>query len=159
MLSRRISGPKFDQGFAVVEMAIASAVLVLIVFASLEGGLILYDQGLVSAASREAARAGIVLRSPPLSDQKIKELAEKVALNYVDPANNGVPLFGFGVNKATATATPLATDGIIGKRLKVEVRYEYKGLLLLSLLNLFSSQKMSPDRLLPIVGVTTMYME
>lgn len=146
MLSRRISGPKSDQGFALVEMAIASAVLVLIVFASLEGGLMLYDQGIVSAASREAARAGIVLRTPRLTDAQIQAVAQGYAAS----------LIGFGSSSVSTTVEHPVADAI-GTPLRVTVTYQYSGLVLYALVNRFSSTPMSGT--IPIKGKTTMYME
>jgi Flp pilus assembly protein TadG len=146
MLSRRVSGPESDQGFALVEMAIASAVLVLIVFASLEGGIMLYDQGIVSAASREAARSGIVLRTPRLTDSQIQTVAQ----GYADS------LIGFaGSSFSTAVTHP--TPDSIGTPLKVTVTYQYSGLVLYALVNRFSSTPMKGT--IPIVGTTTMYLE
>jgi len=146
MSRHRISSLESAQGFALVEMAIASAVLVLIVFASLEGGLMLYDQGIVSAASREAARAGIVLRTPRLTDLQIQAVAQGYAGS----------LIGFGSNTVTTTVTHLAADSI-GTPLKVSVTYNYSGLVLYALINRFRSTPIAGT--IPIVGTTTMYLE
>lgn len=146
MLSHRISGPESARGFAIVEMAIASLVLVLIVFASLEGGVMLYNQGMVSAASREAARAGVVLRTPRLTDTQIQSVAQGYAAS----------LIGFSGSSLSTVVTHPTADSI-GTPLKVTVTYQYSGLVLYALVNRFSSTPMS--KTLPIVGTTTMYLE
>ena len=135
-----------EKGLAIVEMAVASAVLVLIVFASLEGGLMLYDQGIVSAASREAARAGIVLRTPRLTDVQIQTVAQGYAGS----------LIGFAGSSLTTAVTHPGSDAI-GTKLTVTVTYNYSGLVLYALVNRFKSTPMAGT--IPIVGTTTMYME
>jgi len=144
MFRHRIREHEAEQGFALVEMAIASTFLILIVFASLEGGLLLYDQGVVSSASREAARSGIVLRTPRLTDAQIQTVASSYASS----------LIGFGGNSITTTVTHLAADSI-GTPLKVTVTYNYTGLVLYALVSRFKPMSGT----IPIVGTTTMYME
>jgi Flp pilus assembly protein TadG len=133
-------------------MAIASTVLILIVFASLEGGLMLYDQALVSAASREAARAGIVLRTPRLSASGIDQVVQcYLGTTICSPKVSEPPsLIGFGSAAVTTKVDPPVTDSI-GTRLTVRVTYNYTGLVLYALTPM--------NRTIEIKGTTTMYME
>lgn len=133
-------------GFALIEMSIASMMLLLMVFACLEAGIMIYDQGVVSAASREAARAGVVMRNPRLSDAQIMQ----VATGY----SSG--LIGFSGSAVTTTVSHPGSDAI-GARLGVTVTYQYRGLILHVLVNRFRSNSMGAS--LNIVGSTTMYME
>src|ERR1700758_4127008 len=55
---------KKQAGVAAVEFAIVLPVLLLIIFAIVELGIALYDKAVITNASREGARAGIVLKSP-----------------------------------------------------------------------------------------------
>ncbi len=48
------------KGAAMVELAITLPILLIVFFAIMEFGLILYDKALITNASREGARAGIV---------------------------------------------------------------------------------------------------
>lgn len=53
-----------QRGAAAVEFALLLPVLMALFMGSLEIGLILYDKAVLTNASREGARAGIVLRNP-----------------------------------------------------------------------------------------------
>jgi Flp pilus assembly protein TadG len=50
---------KNQKGAAIVEFAIVLPLLVLLVFGIIEFGILLYDQAIITNASREGARAGI----------------------------------------------------------------------------------------------------
>jgi Flp pilus assembly protein TadG len=60
-----------QKGVAAIEFAIVLPVLALLLFGTIEFGLLLYNQQVITNASREGARAGIVLRTPRLSDDEI----------------------------------------------------------------------------------------
>lgn len=51
-----------------MEFALVLPVLLLILFGIIEFGLVMFDQAVITNASREGARAGIVLKTPSLSD-------------------------------------------------------------------------------------------
>lgn len=55
------------KGAAAVEFGLILPLLLIVVFGTIEFGLILYDQAMITNASREGARAGIVLREPAVS--------------------------------------------------------------------------------------------
>ena len=55
---------KDQNGLAAVELGLILPVLILIIFGIIELGLLLYNQQVITNASREGARAGIVARSP-----------------------------------------------------------------------------------------------
>jgi Flp pilus assembly protein TadG len=56
---------KSKKGAAIAELAIVLPILLVVFFAIAEFGLILYDKAMVTNASREGARAGIVFRADP----------------------------------------------------------------------------------------------
>ena len=58
-----------EQGTTMVEFAIIVVVLLSIVFGIIEFGVLLFDQHVLTNASREGARAAIVTRVPPLPDR------------------------------------------------------------------------------------------
>ncbi len=60
-----------QRGTATVEFGLLLPVLLLIVSGIIEFGMALYDKAVITNASREGARAGIVLRVPPVSNSEI----------------------------------------------------------------------------------------
>jgi hypothetical protein len=102
---------------------------VVIVFSIIECSLALYDKAVITNASREAARAGIVLRTPKLTKTQIAN----VASNYCQ--NN---LISFAQN---VSPTVLVTDNgtnTFGTPLSVSVSYVYTGLGFGQLINALS---------------------
>jgi hypothetical protein len=66
---------KSQKGATLVEFAIILPLLLLLIFGIIEFGLFLFNRHVITNAVREAARAGIVVRSPRLSDDDIKTIA------------------------------------------------------------------------------------
>ncbi len=66
------------RGSAVIEFALVLPILLLILFGIIEFSIALYDKSVITNASREAARAGILSRNTPLTEAQIRQ----VALNY-----------------------------------------------------------------------------
>ena len=65
------AGPAGQQGAAAVEFALVLPLLMALLVGVVDVGLALYDKAVLTHASREGARAGIVLRSPKLSTSEI----------------------------------------------------------------------------------------
>ena len=129
--SRQWLAPRLAQhrGSVVVEFALIFPLLLFIVFSIIECSLALYDKAVITNASREAARAGIVLRTPKLSKSQIAD----VARNYCQ--NN---LISFAQN---VSPTVLVTDNgtnTFGTPLSVNVSYVYTGLGFGQLINALS---------------------
>ncbi len=108
-----------ERGTTSVELALVLPVFLLLVFGLVELSVALYDQAVLVNASREGARAGIVLRNPKLTTADIQQ----VVLNYT---NGSLITFG-------ATATPVVTvtqssPAVFPNPLKVQVDYTYTGL-------------------------------
>lgn len=111
---------KQQRGAAAVEFAIVLPVLVLLVFGAIEFGLLLYNQQVITNASREGARAGIVSQSPRVTDGQISG----VVASYC--AGN---LITFGApNVPTTTVT--RTGDTFQSDLTVQVAYNYSFLVL-----------------------------
>jgi len=118
-----------SRGSVVVEFALIFPLLLFIVFSIIECSLALYDKAVITNASREAARAGIVLRTPKLSKSQIADIAR----NYCQ--NN---LISFAQN---VSPTVLVTDNgtnTFGTPLSVNVSYVYTGLGFGQLINALS---------------------
>lgn len=64
------------KGAAAVEFGLILPLLLIVVFGTIEFGLILYDQAMITNASREGARAGIVFKEPAVPTDEIKSVAE-----------------------------------------------------------------------------------
>lgn len=131
-----------ETGASAVEFAIILPVLLLLVFGIIEFGFAIYDKTMITSASREGARAGIVFRVPPVTDGEISSVVN----NYL---SNHLITFG-GSNNATVTVT--RTGYSSGDELKVTVAYTFTSLILPDLVETL-------DREFNMVAVTTMRME
>jgi Flp pilus assembly protein TadG len=97
-------------GSATVEMAIVLPLLLVLVFGIVEFGVALYRQEVLTNASREGARAGIVLSTPPVTTAQI----QSVVTNY---------LTSVGWNAALATVTATGAGGAFGSNVTVTVTF------------------------------------
>lgn len=119
-----------EQGAAAVEFALVLPLFLIIVFGIVEFSIALYDKAIITNASREAARAGIVLKSPKLSVGEI----QNVALNYCQ-----AHLISFGNSTVPIVSVPTGGGGDFGTPLTVSVSYKYSGFALGLLLSAFAA--------------------
>lgn len=108
-----------QQGMAVVELALVLPVFLLVVFVMAELGIMFYDKIILTNASREAARAGIVLKSPKLTTAQIQQ----VALDYLSTY-----LITYGNAASTPNVTVSGSGGNFGTPLSVTVTYTFRPL-------------------------------
>jgi len=106
---------KSERGVAAVEFAIILPVLVMLLFGAVEFGLLLYNQQVITNASREGARAGIVAQTPRVPDAEISA----VVANYC--VGN---LVTFGTPNGPAT-TVTRSGNTFQSDLTVDVSYDY----------------------------------
>lgn len=92
-----------ETGIAAVEFALVLPVLLTLVFGAIEFSIALYDKSVITNASREGARAGIVLKNPKASVSDI----QNVVLNYCQ-AN----LITFGSATTPTVTVPSGSGGI-----------------------------------------------
>ncbi|MFO0794283.1 MAG: TadE family protein [Candidatus Brocadiaceae bacterium] len=120
-------------GGAAVEFAIIVPFLFMVMFGIIEFGLILYDQQIITNASREGARLGIVVRDTGsrVSDSEINSCVN----NYC--ANN---LITFGAG-STPTITITRTGTTFGNDLTVRVVYHYNFLVFPNFISSFVGGK------------------
>lgn len=123
-----IKGLKIDnnKGVAAVEFALILIPLILLLFGIIEVGLLVYNKQIITGASREGARAGIVasLDREALPRGEHLTTSESVAADYCSDK-----LITFGAaNDAVATATSTGID--FGDDLSVTVSYDYGFLVL-----------------------------
>ena len=114
-----------ERGAAVVEFAIISVLLLMIVFALIEFGILMFDKHILTNASREGARAGIVMRNPRVSDDAIEAIVNAYAEKF---------MVSFGASGTLDTkVTPLEalrSTTSTGDELEVAVTYEFDFLVL-----------------------------
>lgn len=123
---------KNKNGASAVEFAIILPILVLIVFGIIEFSVILYDKAIITNASREGARAGILYRTDdngdpdPLSDIEVKQVVN----DYLYPPGQPQPrLRSLGASSSTPTINVDSPPASMQPR-KVVVTYQYKFLVL-----------------------------
>jgi len=106
---------------AAIEFAIVLPVLVSLLFGSIEFSLLLYNQQIITNASREGARFGILMDTPRKSAAQITATVENYCADYLVSFGDDIPL---SVNVTGA-------QGSFGDDLTVRVTHNY-GFLYLS---------------------------
>lgn len=74
---------KNKKGAAIIELAIILPLLIILLFGIIEFSLILYDKAMITNASREGARAGIVAQNPRVSEGEIRRIVKNYCQNYL----------------------------------------------------------------------------
>ena len=135
------------KGTAIVEFAIVLPLLFLILMGIIEFSLVLYDKAILTNASREGARAGIVSQSPKVTDAQIRTIVKNYCQSF---------LITFGsdtLQDADILVSPAMRDGLpFGSDLTVTLNYRYDFLVLPS----FMTTAMGPINL---VAQTVMKLE
>ncbi len=111
---------KGSKGTSIVETAIALPLLLLLIFGIAECGIILYDKAVITNASREGARAGIV---------QALVRADEAAIRSVVNSYASARLINFG-SASLNTSVPDAPCTGFGSPLTVNVSYRYHFLVL-----------------------------
>ncbi|WP_017235395.1 TadE/TadG family type IV pilus assembly protein [Pandoraea sp. B-6] len=109
------------RGAVALEFVLVFPFLMLVLFGIVDVSLLLCDKAVITNASREAARAGVVVRVPQLSASQISS----VALNYTQ--NN---LVTGGTPTTPSVAVDQSSGTSPGSPLTVTVTYRYQGLVL-----------------------------
>jgi Flp pilus assembly protein TadG len=117
----RPSLPRDEGGVAALEFVLMLPFLLMVLFGIIDVSMILTDKAVITNASREAARAGVMLRSTPWTSAQI----QAAALNYT--YNN---LVTGGTPTAASVSVLLPPNQTSGSPLKVTVSYTYQGLVL-----------------------------
>ena len=114
-----------QDGVALVEFAIILPLLLLITFGIIEFGFLMYNQQMITNASREGARAGIVAiepRLPPTGTDSIDSAVQKYCLNNLVTFGTYTP--------PTTTVTGYSASAPFRSDLVVKVTYKYTFLVL-----------------------------
>lgn len=121
-----------QKGSAAVEFALVLPILIALVLGVVEFSLALYDKAVITNASREGARAGIVFQDPPLTDGEISGIVTGYCLNR---------LITFGTPTLTTTVVREGS-GTTGDDLAVRVQYQYQFLAIPGVVTKFFGGKM-----------------
>ncbi len=116
---------KDQNGGAAVEFALILPLLIVLLFGIVEFGLLLYNKQIITNASREGARAGVVAGIPRLDDAGIQAVVNKYADKYL--VTFGTKNFPPPVILPVESAR---TGFLFGKDLSVKITYDYDFLVL-----------------------------
>lgn len=119
-----------QRGSATVEFALLLPILIGLLVGMVEMGLALYDKAVLTHASREGARAGIVLRSPKLSEGEIRNIVQQQTNASLISLMPGSPA-QVSVLQSSPAAYP--------NTLQVSVSYTFRGLALGSIMQALGS--------------------
>ncbi|RDU94554.1 TadE/TadG family type IV pilus assembly protein [Trinickia dinghuensis] len=108
-----------QKGAALVEFAIVLPLLLLVVFGIIEFSLAIYDKAVITNASREAARAGIVLASPKPTTAQIQQVATNYCSSYL------VSLGSSANTCPAANVSVSGAQGTFGSPVTVTVSYTF----------------------------------
>lgn len=132
-----------QHGAAAVEFALLLPLLLAITFGIIEFSIALYDKAVITNASREAARAGIIYSSPRLTNTQISTVATNYCQNY---------LISLGGRATPTVAISHPSGTTSGNPLTVTVSYGYRGLGMAAAID-------PMPRLLSLSAATTMNYE
>ncbi len=122
---------KAQAGASAVEFALVLPILLLLVFAIFELGLLLYNKAVITNASREAARYGVVMRTPKHTSGEIEQKALDYCSDFLVSLSPSTTL---DPNLEVTVPIPGA-GGSFGQPLTVTVSYTFTGLGLGTLLS------------------------
>ena len=102
-----------ERGASAVEFAILLPVLMLILFGTIEFGMMMYSREVLTNASREGARAGIVQQTPKPTVGQIQGIVTTYLTNT-------------GINPANVTVNVTGAGGVFPNNLTVSASYPYR---------------------------------
>jgi len=114
----RATPPHHQRGAAVVEFALILPILLLLLVGTIDASLALYDKAVITNASREGARAGIVARSPSLTDAQIQQIVQNYLQGALVSLGSTSALPAVQIQKGIWNGDPT---------LQVTVRYTFQG--------------------------------
>lgn len=109
-----------QEGQSLVEFALILPVFLILLFGVIEFGLLLYNQHVITNASREGARYGIVVRAPRRTADEITAVVDAYCADH---------MVTFGTQTPPTTSVT-STGQSFGDDLTVEVTFHYDFLLL-----------------------------
>jgi Flp pilus assembly protein TadG len=117
-----------NQGATMVELVFVLLILLIVLFGISEAGVALYDKAVLTNASREGARAGIIAQDPRVTDGAIKGVVKNYATSH---------LITFGADILSDEDIAVTRTGSsFGSDLTVSVNYRYDFLVISRLINM-----------------------
>jgi Flp pilus assembly protein TadG len=119
-----------EKGGAAVEFAVVLPLLLMVVFGIIEFGLLIYNKAMITNASREAARAGVVFATNAAGDLERLATGQMASIvnNY---CQNYLITFSHTPQNAQTTTNPGTPETLAsGSLLTVSVTYHYDYLLM-----------------------------
>jgi Flp pilus assembly protein TadG len=114
-----------EKGAATVEFAIVAVLLFSLIFGIIEFGVLMYDKHVLTNASREGARAGVVMQIPRLTEADIRTVVDKYAkAHMVTFGSSNDPITNVTWEDDPPNGTSFGTD------LEVNVTYSFDFLFL-----------------------------
>ncbi len=154
--------PTRDRGASAVEFALILPLLVFFIFGIIEFGFYVYNHQVITNASREGARAGIVQRNPRLAWDgtcepcpatgctSIDDVVCNYTRNRVVPVSPGLTPGDVNVTSTGGGYNPTAP---FGNELIVTVTYQYPFIVMPNIVNFFFSGTMPNTYTLTAVTV------
>jgi len=117
----------FDQkGVAAVEFAIVLPLFIVLIFGIIEFGIIMYNKAILTNASREGARFGILFDTPVHTEAEIETRVEK----YLKDGALLINLGGPKPDKDSISIDPIPDVRLFGADVRVKVNFFYDFLFL-----------------------------
>ncbi|MGD9018209.1 MAG: TadE/TadG family type IV pilus assembly protein [Desulfobacterales bacterium] len=121
-----------ERGSAIPEFALVLPLLGFLLFGMIEFGLLMFNKQVITNASREAARAGILIDPPVPAESNYEAWVKGIASSYCSDY-----LITFSTTGSPAIDLTFPADPAFGDELKVEVTYTYSFLIFDALAGLF----------------------
>ncbi len=150
-----------ERGAAMVEFAIVLPLLLLLVMGIIEFSLLFFDKAVITNASREGAREGIVYRYDPVAGADARLTTAEITDVVTAYCKNYLITFGSMPSPTVKTYVNSAIDdssnAVSGDEVRVEVSYQYDFLVFPNIVaGLFNGSMASGINL---VATTTMRAE
>lgn len=142
-----------QEGVAAIEFALLLPFLILLILGIIEFGVIFYNQAMITNASREGARSGIVYNFDQEADSPDEDDITGVVTRYLDTR-----LINFKGNTNVTVSTEGA-QGQTGESLTVHVAYEHGFLILPDFAGSLFGSTIGNDGGLSLSAQTVMRME
>ena len=128
-----------EKGTSIVEFAIILPLLIILIFGMVEFSVLFYDKAVITNASREGARNGILFNADPNNNFDYLPLTcGEIGTKVNDYASDYLITFGTRFDP-TITCSPVNGCTASGDTLIVTVSYNYTFLLLPNFLNFLTS--------------------
>ena len=115
---------KNEKGLVAMEMALMLPVLLFLLMGIIDFGVLMTDRASMASASREGARAGILLTAPPVTEAEIATVVRNALTNA-----------GWdSTDVAAVTVTVTGNGGAFGTDLTVDVASNYSTLVISKLI-------------------------